>query len=72
MLFREGTGHWNDYSWGDYSFTCSDPAEPLSFWTVQEYATEDELWATWIAQIRPELKRVQGFYPKSNLILPSP
>lgn len=52
VLFREGTGYWNDYSWGDYSFKCVDPTDALSLWTVQEYATAEELWTTWIAKIK--------------------
>lgn len=44
--------------WGDYSFTTSDPAEPGSIWTVQQYAEppipeENPSWRTRIAKIIP-------------------
>jgi hypothetical protein len=34
--------------WGDYSATCIDPVDDLTFWTLQEYAaSQDNTWATW-------------------------
>jgi hypothetical protein len=34
--------------WGDYSATCVDPVDDLTFWTLQEYAaSQDNTWATW-------------------------
>jgi hypothetical protein len=40
--------------WGDYSATCVDPVDDLSFWTIQEYAEtdvggtpNDDRWGTW-------------------------
>jgi uncharacterized repeat protein (TIGR01451 family) len=44
--------------WGDYSGTSVDPADDLSFWTVQEYAETDvgggqvdDRWGTWWGQL---------------------
>ena len=33
--------------WGDYSATCVDPTDDLTFWTLQEYANLGNAWATW-------------------------
>ena len=37
--------------WGDYSATCIDPADDLTFWTLQEYASTpsggNDMWGTW-------------------------
>jgi hypothetical protein len=33
--------------WGDYSATCVDPSDGLTFWTIQEYAKGSENWGTW-------------------------
>ena len=40
--------------WGDYSATVVDPEDDRTFWTIQEYAEEDEgpdpyddRWGTW-------------------------
>ena len=34
--------------WGDFSATCVDPTDDLTFWTLQEYAAAtDNTWATW-------------------------
>jgi hypothetical protein len=35
--------------WGDFSATCVDPNDDLTFWTVQEYAaTPENTWGTWV------------------------
>jgi hypothetical protein len=40
--------------WGDYSVTQPDPADPLRFWTIQEYASaQADTWATRAARITP-------------------
>jgi hypothetical protein len=40
--------------WGDYSVTQPDPADPLCFWTIQEYASaQADTWATRAARIKP-------------------
>jgi len=34
--------------WGDFSATCVDPTDDMTFWTLQEYAAApDNTWATW-------------------------
>lgn len=38
--------------WGDYSATMIDPADPHSFWTIQEYVAGNDIWGTWITEIR--------------------
>jgi hypothetical protein len=46
--------------WGDYSATMVDPTDPLSFWTIQEFALTSSLtnsggtgrWATQITQLK--------------------
>jgi len=44
--------------WGDYSYTCLDPVDGTTFWTVQEYAENPDFpisagyWGTWIAKIK--------------------
>jgi hypothetical protein len=49
-----GTGN----RWGDYSSTVVDPADQMTFWTLQEYAAtsvgsgnNDDRWGTWWAQV---------------------
>jgi hypothetical protein len=44
--------------WGDYSNTCVDPADDLTFWTIQEYASQnvgsamnDGRWGTWWGKV---------------------
>jgi hypothetical protein len=37
--------------WGDYSATSVEPANPLAFWTTQEYAVGASTWGTWISQV---------------------
>lgn len=50
---KEGLDAFGDSRWGDYSYTSLDPADGLTFWTVQEYAeTGGFFWGTWIAKIR--------------------
>jgi len=44
--------------WGDFSTTVVDPADDLSFWTIQEYAstpTQGYLgrWGTWWSEVVP-------------------
>jgi len=37
--------------WGDYSATVLDPANPLSFWTFQEFVSAPNVWAVQITQL---------------------
>jgi uncharacterized repeat protein (TIGR01451 family) len=43
--------------WGDYSATQVDPADDLSFWTIQEYAAApvggSDQWGTWWGHVAP-------------------
>ena len=48
--------------WGDYSNTWVDPADDLTFWTIQEYASQnagsgvnDGRWGTWWGKIPPQV-----------------
>jgi hypothetical protein len=47
--------------WGDYSNTAVDPSDDLTFWTIQEYASQnagsgrdDGRWGTWWGKISPQ------------------
>jgi hypothetical protein len=49
----------NNNRWGDYSATMLDPTDPLSFWTIQEFALTSGnpsnfsgRWATQITQLK--------------------
>lgn len=59
LLLRAGSGNYGQDRWGDYSATTLDPADDLSFWTVQEVAVLDPNllnpldWLTTIANLRP-------------------
>lgn len=41
----------NRNRWGDYSATVVDPANPLHFWTFQEWASAQDIWSIQITQI---------------------
>lgn len=57
ILIKEGTGPQNNIDgvgrnrWGDYSMTNVDPVDDDSFWTIQEYGHDVDIWGTWIANI---------------------
>ncbi len=57
VQYREGTGPQNDgigrNRWGDYSFTAVDPADDRTFWTLQEYGHDDNIWGTYGAVLEP-------------------
>ena len=36
--------------WGDYSLTCVDPVDDVTFWTIQEFARPNNGWSTRIAE----------------------
>ncbi len=38
--------------WGDYSATVVDPADPLRFWTFQEWVAQEDIWATQITELK--------------------
>jgi hypothetical protein len=41
--------------WGDYSTTVVDPMDPLTFWTVQEWVSAENIWSTQITQLKLQL-----------------
>lgn len=52
LLLKAGVGNYFDGRWGDYSATVLDPTDPFSFWTFQEWAAGEDIWATQITQLR--------------------
>ncbi len=54
ILIKAGEDYFPYDRCGDYSYTSVDPADDLTFWTVQEYAKPQETfsarWGTWIAK----------------------
>ena len=53
--FSSGTNYW-----GFYSNTSVDPADNLSFWTIQEYASTSNNWGTWWGEVTPPAKKRRG------------
>jgi len=39
------------YPWGDYSFTTLDPENPFTFWTIQEWPSDNSTWSTQITAL---------------------
>lgn len=37
--------------WGDYSATMVDPTNPAHFWTIQEWASAQNVWSTQITEL---------------------
>jgi hypothetical protein len=37
--------------WGDYSATVVDPTDPQTFWTIQEFVYDTDLWGTQVTQL---------------------
>ena len=37
--------------WGDYSATTLDPSDPFRFWTIQEWVSAPDTWATQITEL---------------------
>jgi hypothetical protein len=51
VLDHAGLGGYTGTRWGDYSGTAIDPADNLTFWTMQEYGASSGSggsWSTWI------------------------
>lgn len=48
--------------WGDYSATMVDPTDPLTFWTIQEFVSAQDVWSTQITEVKavPESSSVLG------------
>jgi len=55
VMYKEGTGPQNNIDgygrnrWGDYSYTTLDPADEMTFWTIQEYGHDNNIWGTYMA-----------------------
>ena len=56
-LIKHGEYYYGNTRWGDYSNTCLDPSDSLSFWSVLEYAGFPQIqgfeWGTWISKLIP-------------------
>lgn len=60
ILVQAGRSYYNFYRWGDYSYTCLDPDDGLTFWTIQEYTETPptscpdvyQRYGTWITKIK--------------------
>jgi hypothetical protein len=55
VLVQAGKAYHSITLWGDYSSTCLDPTDAMTFWTVQQYAEDpvvvDPAWGTWVSKI---------------------
>ena len=41
----------NAYRWGDFSVTTVDPADDMTFWTVQEYCNANNSWGVQVIKL---------------------
>jgi hypothetical protein len=41
--------------WGDYSFTCVDPNDDMTMWTIQEYCNASNSWGVRVVQLKAPL-----------------
>ncbi len=41
--------------WGDYSFTCVDPNDDMTMWTIQEYCNATNSWGVRAVQLKAPL-----------------
>jgi hypothetical protein len=48
----EATGGSLTARWGDYSTTVVDPSNPMTFWTLQEWVSAENVWSTQITQLQ--------------------
>lgn len=58
QIVQPGSGNYNVQTentqrWGDYSFTCVDPADGMTLWTFQEYCNGDNSWAARVVSFKP-------------------
>src|SRR5258708_16422788 len=52
--------------WGDFSYTCVDPADDMTMWTVQEFALDSTHWGVRVIQIKaPQAATPQSLAPAS-------
>jgi len=42
----------NPQRWGDFSFTCVDPTDNMTLWTVQEYCNATNSWGVRVIQLK--------------------
>jgi hypothetical protein len=57
VTVKSGEDFYNDFYWGFYSTTVVDPADDLSFWTLQSYSTPPVnfkffTWGAWWSYVR--------------------
>jgi hypothetical protein len=45
------TGGTGGRRWGDYSFTCLDPLDDMTFWTIQEYCNGTNTYGCQVAKL---------------------
>jgi uncharacterized protein (TIGR03437 family) len=62
--------------WGDYSAAVVDPADGVSFWTIQEYAASTTFgagnrWGTWWARITPTEASCEFSWSSTSLTAPA-
>jgi hypothetical protein len=60
VLYTSSTGSYNPPSdpggssgrrWGDYSYTCVDPSDDMTMWTIQEWCNADNSYAVQILKV---------------------
>ncbi|MFH1998086.1 MAG: hypothetical protein ABIK28_00330 [Planctomycetota bacterium] len=57
VQYKAGTGPQNNIDsygrnrWGDYSYTTLDPVDETTFFTIQEYGHDTDIWGTYIASL---------------------
>jgi len=56
MLLKAGVASYSVVAngrnrWGDYSATMVDPTDPTHFWTIQEWASGNNIWSTQITEL---------------------
>ncbi|MHC4943626.1 MAG: hypothetical protein ACYTG7_11470 [Planctomycetota bacterium] len=57
VMYKEGTGQQNNIDgygrnrWGDYSYTVIDPVDETTFFTIQEYGHDTDIWGTYVAKL---------------------
>ncbi|MEW6199874.1 MAG: hypothetical protein AB1601_14575 [Planctomycetota bacterium] len=55
VQYKPGTGPQNNIDsygrnrWGDYSYTTLDPVDQTTFYTIQEYGHDNNIWGTYVA-----------------------
>jgi hypothetical protein len=77
--FKMGTGPQNNIDgfgrnrWGDYSLTTVDPDDDFTFWTIQEYGHDVDIWGTYVLEMRPDTPVLSFSYPggRPELVAPA-